>query len=251
MSTNRFPNAKLKRFKLRAPAEQWYLEHMALMGSIPLKHTLDSDLDSDVDTVVFDSQGRAPGTAPKGHYSEHVTVNAQFQSPVPQPSSNADLVDFRMAGPDPSVGDLKSIHGVSINITKEVRGLLCPKGTTQEMQIRMMKVTPDVLTCQVKNVLTKLGTDFELENMWNQFVEAMSDIADVQSQKMGAQPRDTQWNMPSRNSLDKVKSLDSLMEFADELAGNQTSVLEYAKSAYMEILFAAGWTLDAAKVYCE
>jgi hypothetical protein len=115
----------------------------------------------------------------------------------------------------------------------------------------MVEVTPDVLTCQGKNLLTKLGTDFELENMWNRFVEAMSDIADVQSQKVGAQPRDTQWNMPSQNALDKVKYLESLMEFADEFSGNRTSVLEYAKSAYMEILFEAGWTLDDSKVYCE
>jgi ribosomal protein L37AE/L43A len=115
----------------------------------------------------------------------------------------------------------------------------------------MLEVTPDVLTCQGKNLLTKSGTDFELENMWNQFAEAMSDIADVQTQKMGAQPRDTQWNMPSRNSLDKVKSLEGLMEFTDELSRNRTSVLEYAKSAYLEILFASGWTLEDAKIYCE
>jgi hypothetical protein len=107
---------------------------MALMGTIPLEHTLDSDLDSDEDAVAFDGQGRASGAPFESQYSEHVTIDTRIQYTAPSRSNNADLVDFRMAGPDPSVGDPKSIHGVSINITKDVRGLSCPKGTTQEMQ---------------------------------------------------------------------------------------------------------------------
>jgi hypothetical protein len=251
MSTNRFPNAKFKRFKSLAPAEQWYLEQMALTGAIPLEHTLDSDEDSDKDAVAFDSRGRVPGFGVSDP-DRPIAISLQTINEVVAPrSGNADLVDFRMAGPDPLVGESKAIHGMPINITKEVRGLLCPKGTTQEMHNRMLEVMPDVLTCQGKNLLTKSGIDFELENMWNRFAEAMSDIADVQTQKMGAQPRDTQWNMPSRNSLDKVKSLEGLMEFADELSRNSTSVLEYAKSAYLEILFTVRWTLEDAKIYCK
>jgi hypothetical protein len=112
-----------------------------------------------------------------------------------------------MAGPDTSTGQSKSIHDVSINITSEVRNLLCPKGLTQEMQDRMLEVTPDGLSCQGKTTMVKSGSEFEVETMWNHLAAAMSDMADVQAQRIGSQPRDTQWNLPSKNALTKIKSL--------------------------------------------
>jgi hypothetical protein len=166
-------------------------------------------------------------------------------------SSKADLIDFRMAGPDPSMGQPKKMHDVSINISSEVRKLLCPKGLTQEMQDRMLEVTPDVLSCQGKTTMVRAGSEFEVETMWNHLAAAMSDMADVKAQRIGCQPRDTQWNLPSKNALTKVKSLIDAMEFIDVLAANRDSVLDAAKGNYLEVLFAAGWGLDDAKIYCE
>jgi hypothetical protein len=97
----------------------------------------------------------------------------------------------------------------------------------------------------------KPGSEFEIESIWNRFAGAMSDMADVQAQKIGTQARDTQWNLPSRNSLGKIKSLEDAMELADELLSNHTTVLDCAKSNFMEVLFAAGWTIEDAKIYCK
>jgi hypothetical protein len=57
-----------------------------------------------------------------------------YPGPTAGTQSNVDLVDFRMAGPDKSVGDSMTINGASINITMGVRDVLCPKGTTPKIQ---------------------------------------------------------------------------------------------------------------------
>jgi hypothetical protein len=169
----------------------------------------------------------------------------------PATGSKVDLIDFRMAGPDKSSGQAQAINGVSINISSAVRDLLCPKGTTPEIQSRLIEVTPDVLTCPGKNPLQKGGTEFEVESMWNRFAEAMADVADIQAQKIGAQTQDTQWNLPSRNAIERIKSVETAHEVAEDLTSQRDSMLEYTKNAYMEILFAAGWTLEDAEIYCE
>jgi hypothetical protein len=79
----------------------------------------------------------------------------------------------------------------------------------------------------------------------------MTDMADVQAQRIGIQTRDTQWSLPSRNSIGKIKSLNDMLELADELAANRTNVLDNAKSNFMEVLFMCGWTLEDADIYCE
>jgi hypothetical protein len=250
-SISGFPNAKYKSFRDRPRAQEWYLQQLQLQGTIPLDQDLSDDTRSEGDTVIYDPRGLPPRA--------RLSLGQQpiTQPPDPYPTqnrarpSNADLVDFRMAGPDPSTGDPKKIHDVSINITSEVRNLLCPKGLTQDMQSRMLEVTPDVLTCQGKSSMVKAGSEFEVESMWNRYAGAMQDIAAVQAQRIGSQTRDTQWGLPSQNTLAKVKSLKDAMELADELASNRTSVLECAKSNYLEVLFAAGWTIEDAKIYCE
>jgi hypothetical protein len=79
-----------------------------------------------------------------------------------------------MAGPDTSTaGQSKSIHDVSINISSEVGNRLCPKGLTQEMQDRMLEVTPDVLSCQGETTMVKAGSEFEVETMWNRLAATM------------------------------------------------------------------------------
>jgi hypothetical protein len=246
-----FPHAKYKSFRRRPPAEEWYLQQRQLLG-------LDQDLsgdDSSFDgTVDFNADGIPSRSTdrPSGLPRPTATTRPPEVYPnQPRRSSNADLVDFRMAGPDPSTGDPKKIHNVSINISSEVRDLLCPKGLTVEMQSRMLEATPDVLTCQGKSSVVKIGSEFELESMWNRFAGAMTDMADVQAQRIGTQTRDTQWSLPSRNSIGKIKSLNDMLELAKELASNRTNVLDNAKSNFMEVLFMVGWTLEDATIYCE
>jgi hypothetical protein len=56
-----------------------------------LEHTLDSDIDSDEDTVAFDGQGRASGAPFESQYSEPVTIDTRIQDTAPSRSNNADL----------------------------------------------------------------------------------------------------------------------------------------------------------------
>jgi hypothetical protein len=249
-SVSGYPHAKYKSFRHREAAQEWYLEQLQVLGIIPTDQNISEDEAGDENTVDYNSQAPPVGT----NVSSRKAVPSQSPPdvyPAVRQNDNADLVDFRMAGPDPLTGDRTKIHDVSIHISSDVRDLLCPKGMTQEMQSRMLEVTPDVLTCQGKNSFVKPGSEFEIESMWNRFAGAMSDMADVQAQKLGSQVRDTQWNLPSRNSLAKVKSFEDAMELAEELASNRNSVLDNAKSNYLEILFAAGWTIEDSKIYCK
>jgi hypothetical protein len=41
------------------------------------------------------------------------------------------------------------------------------------------------------------------------------------------------------------------MDFIDVLASNRDSVLDAAKGNHLEVLFAAGWSLNDANIYCE
>jgi hypothetical protein len=233
-----YRGAKYKRFRSRPPAELWLAEQMP-------KSPASSFSDDDEDTVLWDAGGDTP--RPLGPVSD----DRVYPDTAIVPKSKVDLIDFRMAGPDKSVGQAQVMNGVSINISSAVRDLLCPKGTTAEIQNRLIEVTPDVLTCPGKNPLQKGGTEFEVESMWNRFAEAMADVADVQAQKIGAQTRDTQWNLPSRNAIERIKSVESAHEVAEDLASQRDSMLEYTKNAYMEILFAAGWAMEDAEIYCE
>jgi hypothetical protein len=99
--------------------------------------------------------------------------------------------------------------------------------------------------------MVQAGSEFEVDTMWNHLAAAMSDMADVQAQRIGSYPRDTQWNLPSKNALTKIKSLQDALEFNDALAANRETLLDAAKGNYLEILFAADWTLEDARIYCE
>jgi hypothetical protein len=102
----------------------------------------------------------------------------------------------------------------------------------------MVEVTPDVMYCSGKN-LVKGGIE-ETESMMDRLTEALEDVANVGAQRQGIQPRDSQWHLPSRNSLLSVTSFEKAHEIADDLDTQCTTVIDYMKSAYMELLFAAG-----------
>jgi hypothetical protein len=175
-SVSGYSHAKYKCFHSRPPAEEWYLQQLQVLGIIPEDRELTEDEDSccgrtvDLNSVGIPSEcHRSP---PRG---------GEAAAAASYTSRKGDLVDFRMAGPDPSTGQSKKMHDISRNISSEVRKLLCPKGLTQEMQDRMLEVTPDVLSCQGKTTMVTAGSKFEVETMWNHLAAAMSDMADVKS----------------------------------------------------------------------
>jgi hypothetical protein len=87
---------------------------------------------------------------------------------------------------------------------------------------------------------------------WDHFAGAISDLADIGSTKRGHFVRDTQWQLASKNSLDRGKlGLDDLVGYTEELTSQCPNVLGNMQMAMHEILFHEGWTQEEAEVYCE
>jgi hypothetical protein len=163
-SVSGYPHTKYKSFRRRAPAEEWYLQQMQIQGAISPEQDLSVDDISVDETVDYNASGlpTRPNDMRSGTPATDPIRPSEVYPHSSRRASNTDLVDFRMAGPDPSTGDSKKIHNVSINISSEVRDLLCPKGLTLEMQSRMLEVTPDILTCQGKSSAVQPGSEYEL-----------------------------------------------------------------------------------------
>jgi hypothetical protein len=240
------PGAKFRRFKTRPEAESWLAEQFSLQGLIPPDEELSVDGDaSEYNTVVNDIGGqREPSQIGLGQSVPPSTYPPNASSP------HQDLVDFRMAAPDSSVGKIDEINGVSINVSTAVRSLLCPKGLTQDMQNRMMEVVPDVLAAPGK-LTSSLTGEVTDPNVYDQFAEALADFADVQTQRSGGHQRDTQWKTTGRNYLAKIDSADAAVEAVTQLTAMRAELVDSLTAAFTEILITAGWTSDDAAVYCK
>jgi hypothetical protein len=241
-----YSGAKFRRFKMRPEADSWLAEQFSIQGLIAPEEDLSVDGNaSDYETVVNESGGRAgPPLSRPGPVGPPM-----FYPPIAS-SPHQELVDFRMAAPDSSVGKVDEINGVSINVSSAVRDLLCPKGLTQEMQNRMFKVVPDVLAAPGKLTSTTTGEVTD-PNVFDQFVEALSDFADVQTQRTGGHQRDTQWKTAGRNYLAKIDSADAAIETVTQLTAMRNELFESLIAAFSEILITAGWTSKDASVYCK
>jgi hypothetical protein len=241
-----YAGSKFRRFKTRPDAESWLAEQFSLQGLIAPEEDLSVDGNaSDYETVVNDS-GRQAGPP----MSRPGPAIPPMSYPPSVSSPHQDLVDFRMAAPDSSVGKIDEINGVSINVSSAVRDLLCPKGLTQEMQNRMFEVVPDVLAAPGKLTSTSTGEVTD-PNVFDQFAEALADFADVQTQRTGGHQRDTQWKTTGRNYLAKIDSAETAIETVTQLTAMRTELFESLTAAFSEILITAGWTSEDASVYCK
>lgn len=53
----------------------------------------------------------------------------------------------------------------------------------------------------------------------DQFAKAIGDLTDVSARHVGTHPRDSQWWSLSQNTLNKMKSMDDLINTAETLSG--------------------------------
>jgi hypothetical protein len=118
-SVSGFPHVKFKSFRQYTTTEEWYLQQLQLLGIIPPERDL-SDDDVSVEEMVKYNEVGVPRGSTTPRDAVPVTRPPDVYPTRSRPSSSADLVDFRMAGPDPSTGDPKQINNVSINISSEV-----------------------------------------------------------------------------------------------------------------------------------
>jgi hypothetical protein len=158
----------------------------------------------------------------------------------------SDIVTTSTIGPDPSVGKSDEIYGQSLRVETAVLKLLCPKGVTPEVSREIMDTAVDVVSLPGKFSATG-DSAFE----WDGLANVLGDLADIQTRKLGSQPRDTQWNSLSRNALDKIKTIEDIQAAVDEIGSEREKVCQNMNGAIREVLYNAGWTQEDAELYCE
>jgi hypothetical protein len=216
----------------RPAAQIWYDEQLAL-----LKSDSEKGYDSDA-TYVEPTRGKPTG------------VPADVPSSVSTTPPLRDIVGARMSGPDMSAGKPGELFGTAIKVEPRVLELLCPKGMTSEAREQIIATCPDVLSLPGKTSVGTGGGDSSFA--WDHFAGAISDLADIGSTKRGHSVHDTQWQLASKNSLDRGKlGLEDLVGYTEELTSQRTNVLENMQTALHEILFHEGWTQEEAEIYCE
>jgi hypothetical protein len=86
--------------------------------------------------------------------------------------------------------------------------------------------------------------------IFDQFAEAVGDLNDVSARRVGAATRDTQWKLASKNTLEKVKTIEDCNTAADELSCEAETVLANMDASMKEILYAAGWAAQDTDSFC-
>jgi hypothetical protein len=160
------------------------------------------------------------------------------------------IADFSTMGPDRSVGKSKEIHGTSIQIEPEILKKLCPKGVTVAVRKELMEASVDVLTLPGKLNTAINAAAAEGSLIFDQFAEAVGDLNDVSARRVGAATRDTQWKLASKNTLEKVKTIEDCNTAADELSCEAETVLANMDASMKEILYAAGWAAQDTDSFC-
>jgi hypothetical protein len=143
-------------------------------------------------------------------------------------------------GPDQSVGKAKEIHGTSIQIEPEIFKKLCPKGVTVAVRKELMEASVDILTLPGKLNSSINAAAVEGSLIFDQFAEAVGDLNDVSARRVGTATRDTQWKLASKNTMEKIKTIEDCNTAADELSCKAETVLANMDASMKEILYAAG-----------
>jgi hypothetical protein len=162
------------------------------------------------------------------------------------------IVDLTTIGPDSSAGKPNEIYGRSIQVEPEVLKLLCPKGVTASVRKEIMEAAIDVVSLPGKFTSSKIGETPTIDggHIMDQFVEAVGNMTDTNARRGGSLLRDTQWQLPTRNALDKIKTVDDLNSAAEELSGQSDNVTNNMDSAFKEILYNAGWSPSDSDSFC-
>ncbi len=160
------------------------------------------------------------------------------------------IADFSTMGPDNSVGKSKEIHGTSIQIEPEILKKLCPKGVTAAVRKELMEASVDILTLPGKLNASSNAAAVEGSLMFDQFAEAVGDLNDVSARRVGAATRDTQWKLASKNTMEKIKTIEDCNTAADELSCEAETVLANMDASMKEILYASGWAAQDTDSFC-
>ncbi len=149
------------------------------------------------------------------------------------------------AGADPSVGKPEYLYNASIDVESEVLGALCPKGLSIDVKRELMETAVDVVSLpgKLSNMESGGGMD--------QLAATLGELSSFQSRRAGLVPRDTQWQAKNRNALDRMKTLQDLVDGTEELSTQQDRVMKNMGSNMCEVLLKAGWILPDAKMFVE
>jgi hypothetical protein len=153
-------------------------------------------------------------------------------------------------GPDQLVGKAKEIHGTSIQIEPEILKKLCPKGVTAAVRKELMEASVNILTLPGKLNASINAAAVEGSLIFDQFAEAIGDLNDVSAQRVGAATQDTQWKLASKNTMEKIKTIEDCNTAVDELSCEAETVLANMDTSMKEILYAAGWAVQDTDSFC-
>ena len=225
-SIHGFKGALYKSFKHRQEAEKW----------LSKQWREDEDSSSDDDSSSTSDTGYEPRRAS--------TKSGEAASKFSQ-GTFVQISDPAHAGADPSVGKPDQLYNTAIDVEVEVLGVLCPKGVSNEVKRELMETAVDVVSLpgKLSNIEANGGMD--------QLAATLGELSSFESRRAGFVARDTQWQAKNRNALDRIKTLEDLINGTEELSSQRARVMANMCSNMCEVLMKAGWTLGDSKMFVE
>jgi hypothetical protein len=222
-----FKGALHKSFKHRREAAIWLSKH--------LQENSDSSSDDDSSSESDAGSGTRGHTTTKPGGAGSKCSNGTF----------VQVADPAHAGADPSVGKPDELYDTSIDVEAEVLGVLCPKGISEEVKRELMETAVDVVSLPGKL------TNIEANGGMDQLAATLGELSSFESRRAGFVARDTQWQAKNRNALDRIKTLEDLINGTEELSTQRDRVMSNMGSNMCEVLMKAGWTLPDSKMFVE
>jgi hypothetical protein len=180
-----------------------------------------------------------------GHETKRNANNPEGKTSKYSKGTFVQIADPSHAGADPSVGKPDELYNTAIDVEVDVLGVLCPKGISKEVQRELMETAVDVVSLPGKLSNT------EANGGMDQLAATLGELSSFEARRAGFVARDTQWQAKNRNALDRIKTLEDLINGTEELSTQRDRVMSNMGSNMCEVLMKAGWTSSDSKMFVE
>lgn len=143
------------------------------------------------------------------------------------------------------------VMGFRIKQELELLKALAPVGSTPALQSKLAAVLVDASALpgtyvSAENALEPVANDSALDGL----AAALVGLSRADALARGDVVRDTLWARAKRNSMNQVKSAESLQRLSDEVAVVDTVVMENMVNEVSKVLLDAFWSESDAMNYC-
>jgi hypothetical protein len=106
----------------------------------------------------------------------------------------------------------EQLHDTAINVEVEVFGVFCPKDLYNEVRRKLMETALDVVSLpgKLSNIEANGGMD--------QLTATLGELSSFEARRAGFVARDKKWQAKNRNALDRIKTLEDLIDGTEELS---------------------------------